>query len=40
MWNGFDKSIPPYSECTNCNKKTVPIDYIETRRYHYVYKEK
>ena len=41
MWDGLDKSIPPYGECTNCNyKKTVPIDYVGTRGYHYVYKEK
>ena len=41
MWNGLDKSIPPYGECTNCNyKKTVPIDYVGTRGYHYIYKEK
>lgn len=41
MWNGKDKSIPPYGVCTNCNyNKTVPIDYIGTRGYHYIYKEK
>ena len=27
MWDGKDKSIPPYDECQNCHyKKTVPID--------------
>ena len=41
MWDGKDKSIPPYGECQNCHyKKTVPIDYVGTRGYHYIYKEK
>lgn len=40
-WDGKDKSIPPYGECTNCGcKKTEPIDYIGTRGFHYIYKGK
>lgn len=41
MWNGKNKSIPPYGVCTNCDyNKTVPIDYVGMRGYHYIYKEK
>ena len=33
--------LPPYGECQNCHyKKTVLIDYVGTRGYHYIYKEK
>ena len=37
----LDKARPPYSKIQNCYyKKTVPIDYVDTRGYHYIYKEK
>lgn len=39
--NHKDKSTPPYGVCINCDyNKTEPIDYVGTRGYHYVYKDK
>lgn len=41
IFNGKDKSIPPYGICTNCNyNKITPIDYTGLRGYRYIYKEK
>ena len=41
LWEGKSPSLPPYGEYSHFGyEKTEPIDYTNSRGYHFIYKEK